>query len=122
MDIWSAVPRAGRGRELKKKKLAVQNGDRSWECRRAIYQGLNYCPILQGYILYARLTRALRMPLPRLCVTLGARMASRYTGVALVNSMDGAGDVNTPVHPIYTSDRMWFPICYVFHEKKRRGY
>lgn len=26
-------------------KKAIQNDDRSWECRRVIYQGLNYCPL-----------------------------------------------------------------------------
>lgn len=36
VDIWSAVA-----------KKRYRNGDRSWECRRAIYQGLN-CPVVAG--------------------------------------------------------------------------
>ena len=34
VDIWSV-------RVEERDKKAVQNGDRSWECRQAIYQGLN---------------------------------------------------------------------------------
>lgn len=37
VDIWSA-------RASPRQKKRYRNGDRSWECRRAIYQGLN-CPV-----------------------------------------------------------------------------
>ncbi|CAL1677294.1 unnamed protein product [Lasius platythorax] len=45
VDIWSA-------RASPRQKSATETGDRSWECRRAIYQGLN-CPVAASMFLPA---------------------------------------------------------------------